>query len=201
MGVDRLLSSVLIYAVLKFLRKNTKTVIWGVVIAFVLWGGFAVSTSFQTEGRVAGKVFGKEITFQEFNRFYRAAQIFSFTEKPPEDPDFIKRLAWENIILSQEAKREKVKVSDDEIRAEVLRLLQSQKVPLESYERWLKTSVGESPQDFEAELREILRIRKLLNQVSTETDPAKRKEFFLAWSQTVMERANLEDYIPSSSPS
>ena len=44
---------------LKGLRKNTKLIIWSVIIAFALWGGFSVGTQFQKEGRIAGEIFGK----------------------------------------------------------------------------------------------------------------------------------------------
>lgn len=154
---------------LKLLRKNTKIVIWGVVLSFVMWGGFSVSTSFEKRGRVAGEVFGKDISFQKFNGFYRAAQIFSYNEgESPSDPDVIRRLAWQSLAFSEEAKKEGIDVSDDEVRNELKRILASQgleNVTPELYERWLDRTVRQSANDFESQLREYLRIQKLIQKV------------------------------------
>ena len=88
---------------LKAFRKNTKIIIWTVIISFGLWGGFAGVTQFQSPGSNAGKIFGKNISFQEFNSFYRATQIFSYSEAPATDPDLIRLQTWQNVILSYEA--------------------------------------------------------------------------------------------------
>jgi hypothetical protein len=154
---------------LKILRKNTKIVIWSVIISFVLWGGYSVGTQFRKEGRIAGEVFGKNVSFQEFDAFYRAGQIFSVSGKPLEDPELLKQHAWQSIIFSREAKRQKINVSDDEVLAEVFRLLSAQgieKPAPEIYRRWLQATVRETPQEFENQVREIMRIQKLLRQVN-----------------------------------
>src|SRR3990167_8858102 len=92
---------------LKLLRKKTKVVIWSVVVCFALWGGFSVGTQFQKKGRIAGEVFGREISFQEFNRFYRSSQIFSFEDKPVQAPGFPHRRAEQTFIFPKGARRKK----------------------------------------------------------------------------------------------
>ena len=200
----------MVLAMLKFLRRNTKSVIWSVIIAFVLWGGFTFSTQLHNEGRIAGKVFGKDVNFQEFNRFYRASELFSFQDKPVSDPNEIKRAAWEKIILSREAKRRKIDVSDDEVRNEVIRLLEKQKIfnPEPAvYKHWLQSELRETPQEFEAQIREIVRIQKLLFQIHNALpggaepkegeEKTKHAEAFTAWTKDLLVRAHLEDYIPT----
>ena len=108
---------------LKGLRKNTKIIIWMVILSFALWGGFSVGVQFKKEGRVAGEVFGKDITFQEFNRFYKSQLIFSMNGETAKNPDMIKEQTWQSLIYSREAKRLNVEVSDEDVRTEVLRLL------------------------------------------------------------------------------
>ena len=154
---------------LKTLRKNTKTVIWIVVVAFCLWGGFAFSVQLQKQNRMAGEVFGKAISFQEFNLFYKASQMFSFSGKPLEDPTQIAQHAWQTLIYSREAKRQKIQVTDDEVRQEILRLLSAQKIENptpEFYKRWLQAAFGLKPNEFEKQIREILRIQKLLVKIN-----------------------------------
>ncbi|MBN1689311.1 MAG: SurA N-terminal domain-containing protein [Candidatus Omnitrophica bacterium] len=166
---------------MKFLRKNTKIIIWAVVFSFILWGGYSVGTSFKKEGRVAGEIFGKDISFQEFNSFYRASQIFSITGKTIEDPNILKQHTWQSLILSQEAKRQKIDVSDDEVLAEVFRLLAVQKIENPSpelYRRWVQATLRETPQEFESQIREILRIQKLIQNINQEplADPPTEEE-------------------------
>ncbi|MSR77236.1 MAG: hypothetical protein EXS63_03270 [Candidatus Omnitrophica bacterium] len=153
---------------LKLMRKNTKTIIWLVIITFMLWGGYAVSTQFQKQGRIAGEIFGKEITYQEFNTFYRSNQIFSFAgKKPPEDSSVLNLQTWQSLIYAYEARNQKVKITDDEVREEIMRLLKDQKIENPSpqfYERWLLSSFGFRPNEFEKQLRELLSIQKLVRQ-------------------------------------
>jgi hypothetical protein len=140
-----------------------------VVIAFMLWGGFSVGVQFQKEGRVAGNVFGKDVSFQEFDSFYRANQIFSYSEKKPESAEVLKQQTWQSIIFAREAKRRKMEVTDDEVRKEILRLLEQQKIENPTpqvYEAWLKSALRESPQEFEKQIRELLRIQKLLKEIN-----------------------------------
>ena len=182
---------------LKLLRKKTKVVIWSVVVCFALWGGFSVGTQFQKKGRIAGEVFGREISFQEFNRFYRSSQIFSFEDKPVQDPGFAHRQAWQNLIFSKEARRRKIDVPDDEVRSEILRLLNHMKIEnpsTEMYRRWLDQTVRESPQEFESQVRELLRVQKLLREIQIELS----KEKFLTWSMELIQKADLKDYTPQA---
>lgn len=164
---------------LKVLRKKTKLIVWTVVISFALWGGYSVGTSFRKEGRIAGEVFGKSVSFQEFESFHRAAQIFSFSGKPLEDPDEVKHQAWQTIMFSREAKQRKIEVTDDEVRDEVKRLLAAQKIENltpEIYRQWLSATVRESPKVFEEQVREILRIRKLIREINEAPIESPREE-------------------------
>ena len=150
---------------LKTLRKNTKLVVWTVVISFALWGAYAVGTGLQKEQRMAGEIFGKAVPFQEFDRFYRASQIFSYSGSVLENPEEIKQHTWQSLLFSREARRRKIEVPDEEVRREVLRLLAAHKIENptpELYRRWLQGTVRESPQEFESQVRELLRIQKLI---------------------------------------
>lgn len=153
------------------LRKNTKLIIWSVIVSFMLWGGYSVGIQFQKKGRIAGEVFGKEVSFQEYARFERAVQIFSYSGNGLENPDEIRRQAWQNITFSREAKRRKLAVTDEEVRHDILRLLSAQKIENptpEIYRVWLQNALRESPQDFESQIRELLRIQKMIALINEE---------------------------------
>ncbi len=153
---------------LKAFRKNTKVIVWTVVVSFALWGAYSVGTQFQKEGRVAGEVFGEEVNFQDFDRFYRANQIFSFTGKPIEDPEILKQQTWQSIIYWRAASRKKLKIADDAVRSEIKRLLAAEgiaNVTPQLYQRWLTATVRETPQQFEKQIRELLQIQKLIHEI------------------------------------
>src|SRR3989338_7516750 len=153
---------------LKFLRKKTKLVIWTVVIAFSLWGGFSIGVQFQKKGRYAGEVFGKSVSFQEFNRFYRIVQLFSNREDSNRSPEVLHQQAWENILLSMEAKKLKIQVSDEEVVKEIRRIFEAGGVAdlsTDYYLQWLRNVVKFTPKEFEAQIREQLRIQKLVSKI------------------------------------
>lgn len=175
---------------LKGMRKNTKIIIWIVVLSFALWGGFSVGVQFKKEGRVAGEVFGKDVTFQEFNRFYKSQLIFSMTGENAKDPETVKQQAWQSLIYSREAKRLKIEVSDADVRAEVIRLLAQQKmenVSVEIYREWLRRNIQETPEEFESKIRELLRVQRLVEKVKSEQKAEPMTE------EEALERFKLEE--------
>ncbi len=199
---------------LKLLRTHTKTIVWIVVGSFLLWGGYSVTT-LKKEGRYAGEVFGKAVTFQDFNVFSRATQLFMPSEQPLEDADLVRAYTWQNIIFSREAKREGVKISDEDVRNEIAKILTQQGISnptQEQYRIWLARSLQISPSEFEEGLREFMRIQKLIQSkissfalqdkisaASSEEEKAKfavkQRESFIAWTDEVNARAKIKDYL------
>jgi hypothetical protein len=203
---------------LKSFRKYTKFIIWVVVGSFILWGGYSVS-ALKKEGRFAGEVFGRTVSFQEYNQFHRATQLFMPTEEPIEDPDMLRSYTWQNIIYAREAKREGIKISDEDVRGEIANLLKQQGLvdpTQEQYKIWLTRALHMSPRDFEEGLREFMRIQKLLRvkiasftpvDADKVTDPKEKEEIvekqktdFMVWTTDVNKRANLKDYLALPKP-
>lgn len=154
---------------LDYLRTHTKTVVWTVVLSFALWGAFSVSSSIKKEGRYAGEVFGKTVSFQEYNQYYRGAQIFSFGQDLSKDPDMLRQVTWQNLIYAREAKRKNFKVSDDEVRQELLRLLAAQgftQADPKAYKHWVQSVLKMEPNQFENQLRETIRVQKMLRGIA-----------------------------------
>lgn len=174
------------------MRRHTKIIVWSVIIAFVLWGGYSLGVSLSQSGKNAGEIFGKGVSFTDFDRFYRASQIFSFNGKSVQDPELLKQQTWQSIIYSREAKRLNVPVSDQEVHNEIARLLKTQGIENatpELYKAWLSRTLREAPKDFEEQIRELLRIQKLVLTVSQVDGPEptaeEAKQRFLLDSQTL----------------
>ncbi|MFZ5802734.1 MAG: SurA N-terminal domain-containing protein [Candidatus Omnitrophota bacterium] len=156
---------------LKFLRKHTKIIIWMVVISFALWGGYSVTLSLSKKARFAGEVFGQHVTFQEFDLFDRANQFLTFGEASPDDPEALRRETWRNILYSREAKRRGLKISDDEVRAQIRGLFESQSgasFSMASYQYWVQNTLRSNVRDFEKQVRELLLVQKLIRTVLDE---------------------------------
>lgn len=184
---------------LKLIRKNTKLIIWCVVFAFILWGGFNTRSQFKKENRYAGNVFGKDISFQEFDRFYKASSLFTFSENKITDRDLLRKTAWQSLIFSRQAQKETMEVSPQEVRSKVLEILGENGVTVEAYESWLRRFFNETPRDFEAQVREIIRIQKWLQKIRGENpaDPAadpKEEVILLQKMHETMQAAGLKDY-------
>ena len=108
----------------KLRNKKVAKKIWVVlalllVPAFILWGSESL---IQSMGRsnYAGEVFGKKVTFQEFNAALIATRnqmLMQFGDEFLKQADQInlEPQAWERIILLMEAKRRKIKVDDEAV--------------------------------------------------------------------------------------
>ena len=198
---------------MKFIRKNIKYSIWFLVAAFLIGSGVSIS-GMKKEGRFAGEAFGKSVSFQEYNQFYRATQLFMPSEKPLEDPDLLRNYTWQNIVYSREAKREGIKITDEDVRGEVSNILKQQGLvnpTQDQYKVWLTRSLHMSPHEFEEGLREFMRIQKLLRVKITSFTPAdatklkdaklkeaaaeKQKIAFMTWTNDVNKRAAFKDYL------
>ncbi len=206
---------------LKIFRSNTKFIVWITVAALALLfgaGSIVDLVNNKKSGRYAGEAFGKPVTFQEYEQFYIATRLFMPSEKPVDDPDILRQYTWQNIVYAREAKRERLNVSDQEVRGEIANILKQQGMTNpsgEQYRLWLAHVLPDhptlSPREFEGGLREFIRIQKLLRVKIAGFAPAgaaksadakdkeaiaeKQKTSFLAWSNEVNKRADYKDYL------
>jgi hypothetical protein len=202
---------------LKIFRTNTKIIVWITVVALaLLFGAGSLADLFggKKSGRYAGEAFGKPVSFQEYNQFYRATQIFMPAEKPLEDPELLRNYTWQNIVYSREAKRNGIQITDEAVNREVANILKQQGLANptpEQYKIWLTRSLRMSPREFEEGLREFMRIQELLRAKIMSFVPAgaekltdakekeasteKQKMDFMLWTNDVNRRAAFKDYL------
>lgn len=206
---------------MKFFRQNTKIIIWVTVAALALLfgaGSIVDLVSNKKEGRYAGEMFGKPVSFQEYNKFYSATQLFMPVKDKSEmeNPAVVRTFTWQNIVYAREAKRLGINVSDNEVRQEIASILTQQGVSTaspEQYQIWVTRTLRMSPREFEEGLREIMRIQKLLHKQFenskselAKTPPAdpkkaaeelqqKQRAAFVQWTNELNQRAAFKDYL------
>ena len=158
-------------------KKNAKKVwiVLAIIIvpAFVLWGSGSLTRN-RDETKFAGKIYGRNIPFTELRDNIDAVRhqaIIQFGDSFSEMEKYLnlESQAWERIIVLQEAKKRRIKATDQE----VVNLIESypffqrngqfdQKI----YEEILHYSLRTQPRIFEEETRRNLIISKLYNQVT-----------------------------------
>ncbi|MCM8792872.1 MAG: SurA N-terminal domain-containing protein [Candidatus Omnitrophica bacterium] len=161
-------------------KENVKAVMWILAIilipAFVLWGGGAMLRG-GSQG-IAGKVFNQKVSLEEYLRNWEAVRNQAlllygrFFEQIVQYLD-LDNQAWDRIILLKEAKRQKIKIKDEELieRLRNLPLFQKEgKFDPQVYDWVLKYYLRTNPLRFEEEMRDSLRISKLVDKIYNQTE-------------------------------
>jgi hypothetical protein len=84
---------------------------------------------------------------------------------------------WEQLALSYEAFRRDIKVDQKDLEEEITKTINNEKVPFdwkkdkEAYGKWLKERIGEPAELFENQLRHLLQLEKLRQQVMDSIKP------------------------------
>lgn len=163
---------------LKSLRKKgvAKKVIWVIAVVIIIsFGFFGTAYLLTGSGRAgyAGKIFGKKISLEDFNKAYQNTRI----EAVRQYGNNLSKVApllnldaqtWDRLILLHEARKRRIRVSD----AEVVRAIREDK----SFERNGKFDVllynailrnlRIRPRDYEENVRDNLKISELYRQAT-----------------------------------
>jgi parvulin-like peptidyl-prolyl isomerase len=171
---------------MKWVRKRIVWIASAVVGGFLLWlVGTAVSIqSMSSQG--AGSLFGKRVSLADFSQAVAAVThdaVLTHGDKYRSalTHEEIESRAWERLLLLAEAKRRRVRVSDQEVVEELARwplFWENGAFDVRSYETILRYSLGVSPRLFEEEIRQHLSIAKLVRLAVGE--PAVTDEELLA---------------------
>ena len=158
-------------------KKNIKIVMFFIAIiiipAFVLWGVGSILSS-KGKDSLAGLVFSKKVSkdafIKEYHAVYNQAQLLY-----GENLNKVKNIlnlegqTWQRIILLKEAKRRAIKISDNE----VVTAIQSSPIfqkdntfSKDNYETMLKYYLGLRPQQYEAQMRDNLKIKTLIEEAT-----------------------------------
>jgi len=167
---------------LKILRnKKTAKKIWiGLAIiiipAFAFWGFGGVAGD-REEKLVAGRIFGKNISYQEYKESLSAVKVQAIMQFGDNLPKLEKYLdlegqAWERIILLYEAKRRNFQATDKE----VIETIESAPYFQDKsgfsdklYNQTLRYVLGVKPRTFEEQTRQNILLSKLYKEATGAT--------------------------------
>jgi len=97
--------------------------------------------------------------------------------RQPENEEERKEFIWDNLLLSFEAFRREIEVSQEEVWQEASKILEAEKVAFDwrkepqKYSEWVKERIGIPVELFESQLRHLLQVEKLKSQVRESITP------------------------------
>lgn len=163
--------------VLRQKKRAQKIILSGMVgmmvFAFVLWGAGSVKQS-SKESNYAGVVFGRRVSNPEFRKIRLSCLNdlkFRFGENYNVLLQFVdlNNQAWIKLILLEQAKKQKITVSNQEVIDEVASnplFSKDGKFSQDTYGRIIRYFLGSQPREFEEQTRNNLIIRKLYVQAT-----------------------------------
>lgn len=162
----------------KFAKKIFYLLAIIIVPSFILWGSATAIRDRNEKGTAgyAGKIFNKKVSFEEYLSALHAwrnelRMRFGAQANQAETLLDSNESTWDKLILLYEAKRLKIKVSNDELTVYVTSLPFLQREGIfspELYDLFLKYSLGTPARIFEEQIRDSLKIQRLFDLVTND---------------------------------
>ena len=164
---------------LKLMRKKgfAKKIILAIAIVIIFTFGF-MGTAYLVTGsggtNYAGKIFGKKIPVEDFNKIYQNARIqavrqYGFNLNKVAHLLNLEAQTWDLLILLHEAKKRKIKISNDEIVNSIEKdnsFKKNDQFDVLLYNTILR-NLQIRPRDYEENVRDNLKIAELYKQVTS----------------------------------
>ncbi len=174
---------------MRWIRKRVGWISGAAIAGFLLWLTAEAVSLRAAPKDAAGLLFGRKVSLTDYRKALEAAQheaILQHGDKASQQvpPEELAHQAWERLTLLAEARRLRIRVTDQEVVQEIGRwpLFQGKGAfDRSGYETLIRYSLGTVPRVFEEEIREGLAIRKLFEQAVAPA-PAQEsqvKELFL----------------------
>lgn len=166
---------------LKLLRRKgvAKKISWVIAIVIIIlfgFGGTAYLVTNQFNPNYAGKIFGKKISLQDYQKAFQQVQ----TQAMMRYGDNFKQIqqfmdfdtdTWNRIILLHEAQRRRIKVSDDEVVETIAAypfFARNGQFDTLLYNDILRFYFHMRPPEFEDAVRDDIRIRKIFETATAD---------------------------------
>ncbi|MDD5020038.1 MAG: peptidylprolyl isomerase [Candidatus Omnitrophica bacterium] len=166
-----------------------------IIPAFVIWGSASVIDKNRTPN-VAGEIFGRKISYDDFRRAVTAWKTQIRLQYGEEGIKAIGSLldpvegAWDRLILLYEAKKRRIRIDDRDVVAALARfsfLEKDGKFDPQAYGLFLQYTLGLSARQFEEQLRQNLAMAKIYDEVTKNvavTSDEAREEYKKQHTQT-----------------
>jgi len=131
----------------------------------------------------SGELFGIQVPLQ--NNYFINGVLAVFGNKwgpQPQTEEELKKVVWDQLLMSFEAFRRGVVVNQEEINQEVNKIIAVENVDFDwkkdraAYEKWVKNKTNESVEIFEGQLKHLIQIQKLRQQVMDSVEPPVSEE-------------------------
>lgn len=141
------------------------------------------------EEQFAGEFFGVQVPIGNYYFVKGAIMVFGFRGgAQPTTEQELEDCVWNDLVLSYEAFRRNISVSQEEVEAEITKMLKAEKAEFDwkadkdAYTKWVKEKTNEATELFENQLKHLLQLQKLRNQVmegivTTATEDEAHQEF------------------------
>lgn len=191
---------------LRTLRKKgvAKKILWVlaiiITISFVFWGISSSLTRSQNSITYAGKIFGRTISFQEFENALRRTQNQAILRY---GQDFYKirgqvnmnAEAWDRLILLHEGKKRNIKIPNEDVIVAIKNFPffeRNKKFDNGLYQQTVEYVFRCTPRDFEETVRESLVFEKIYKDVTGKIEFSQED----VWKQYNMENGRVQvDYV------
>jgi len=171
----------------KLRQKDIKKIMWALVIvivpAFALWG---ISSVMQSRSRYIGTIGKHKISVSTFRNYEKYFQMLMFFTA---GSDFLRKvsnqelmtLTWQQILLTQAAKKENLKASDEELweKLRSLALLNHQGHFNQQFYLSRLRAAGIVPSQFESFLKDTIAVEKLIKKVRSAVKVTDKEVFKL----------------------
>ncbi len=176
--------------IMKYFRRHIKVFMLILIIAFVVWEiGTALVMRQTSKLKYAGVMFGKNVALQDFQRAYQAAYhraLMQYGDEARKKVPFatLHDEAWDRLLMLEAARRAHLQVRDREVIDEIALypfFQRNNAFDTASYDYVTRHVFGVTPHDFEEEVRDTLKIRKLFaarNKALALTDAQLQERYY-----------------------
>ena len=172
------------------LRKKgiAKKIIWFIAIIIIISFGFFGTASLLNNQRnegYAGKIFGKKIPFDQFEKVYGHVAIQALIKygdnfnKIREHLD-LESQTWDRLIMLHETKKRRIKISDQEVIKAIEEygfFKRNDEFDPSLYDNILQYVLRVKPRDFEESVRDTLKFKKLFDKETSSIYPSEEALF------------------------
>jgi hypothetical protein len=131
----------------------------------------------------AGEFFGIQVPIGNYYFVKGALMVFGNKWGPqPTTAEELESCVWNDLLLSYEAFRKNIEVKQEEVDEEITKILRDEGVKFdwrkdkEAYAKWLKDKTGEPPELFQNQLKHLIQLKKLRDQVMDGIKPEVSEE-------------------------
>jgi len=136
-----------------------------------------------SQPEIIGTIFASPVPLSNYNFVRSTIAVFgNYWGKEPKNQQELDEAIWEQLVLSFEAFRRNITVTDEELQQQLAQLLEKEKVDFDykadsqALAKWVSQKTNEPLELFLNQLRHLVQLQKLLNEVKNSFNPLVRNQ-------------------------